>query len=124
MEAYRELEPLGAEECPDDERQGACDGAPGDDLGDDLDVADAFGEHDIEYWVRHGNRLVPASADEIAHIQEFERELAAYLRLESWQRDERRAQRWPIRFLRRTLARREAWVKRAPHHDSTRVTNP
>lgn len=49
----------------------------------ELDVEDAFGDgdHDIEYWVRHGNRLVPATDDEVAQIHEWERESAALARL-------------------------------------------
>lgn len=93
---------------------------PGECAGAELDVEDAFGEHDIEYWVRSGNRLVPAAAEDIAQIQEWERELAAHLWLERW----RRAQRWRIRFPRRALARCEAWAQRALRHDGTRVTTP
>ena len=95
---------------------------PGECEGAELDVEDAFGAHDIEYWVRRGNRLVPAAAEDIAQIQEWERELAAHARLERWRRDERRAQRWRVRFLRRALARCEAWMKWVLHHDTTRAT--
>lgn len=92
--------------------------------GLELDVEDAFGEHDIEYWVRRGNRLVPAAAEDIAQIREWERELAAHVRLEQWRRDERRARRWRVRFPRRALVRCEAWMKRALHRDRTGVTIP
>lgn len=46
----------------------------------ELDVEDAFGEHDIEYWVWCGNRLVPATAVQIAIIHEIE----AARRLQAW----------------------------------------
>jgi hypothetical protein len=38
----------------------------------ELDVEDAFGEHDIEYWVWSGNRLVPATPEQTALIRERE----------------------------------------------------
>lgn len=62
---------------------------------DELDVEDAFGAHDIEYWVRKGYRLVPATKEEIAHIQECEREQTAYLRLAHLKEAQRQADRWP-----------------------------
>ena len=40
---------------------------------DEPDVEDAFGAHDIEYWVWSGTKLVPASPEQ-----------AALLRLERW----------------------------------------
>ncbi len=46
----------------------------------EVDVEDAFGEHDIIYWVREGNRLVPANPTQIAAIHERE----ARLRLAVW----------------------------------------
>lgn len=46
----------------------------------EVDVEDAFGEHDIIYWVPEGNRLVPANPTQIAAIQEHE----AHLRLAVW----------------------------------------
>lgn len=46
----------------------------------EVDVEGAFGEHDIAYWVREGNRLVPATPTQIAAIQEHE----ALLRLAQW----------------------------------------
>lgn len=49
----------------------------------DIDVEDAFGQHDIIYWVREGNRLVPATPTQIAAIQEHE----ALLRLAVWRSD-------------------------------------
>lgn len=52
------------------------------DDGDELDVEDAFGEHDIEYWVRSGGRLVPATPEQVAEL----RESAARRRLDRWQR--------------------------------------
>lgn len=62
---------------------------------DALDVEDAFGEHTIEYWVRKGNKLVPATEQEIAHIQECEREQTAYLRLARLKEAQRQADHWP-----------------------------
>lgn len=38
----------------------------------ELDVEDAFGEHDIEYWVWDGNRLIPAPPNKLARIHELE----------------------------------------------------
>lgn len=49
----------------------------------DIDVEDAFGQHDVIYWVREGNRLVPATPTQIAAIQEHE----ALLRLAVWRSD-------------------------------------
>ncbi len=46
----------------------------------EVDVEDAFGEHDIIYWVREGNHLVPANPTQIAAIHEYE----ARLRLAVW----------------------------------------
>lgn len=46
----------------------------------EVDVEDAFGEHDIIYWIREGNRLVPANPTQIAAIQEHE----TRLRLAVW----------------------------------------
>jgi hypothetical protein len=46
----------------------------------ELDVEDAFSEHDIEYWVWRGNRLVPATTAQIVIIHEIE----AARRLQAW----------------------------------------
>ena len=53
-----------------------------------LDVEDAFGDHDIEYWVRRGNKLVPATEDEVAQIHEWERESSALARLPLWEQQQ------------------------------------
>ncbi|HLZ25534.1 MAG TPA: hypothetical protein VKQ30_25705 [Ktedonobacterales bacterium] len=45
-----------------------------------LDVEDAFGEHDIEYWVWCGVKLVPATPEQVARIRDHE----ALLRLQAW----------------------------------------
>jgi hypothetical protein len=66
--------------------------------GEDLDVEDAFGEHNIEYWVRKGNRLVPATPEESAQIQEWERERRAEARLAQLKEAQRRALAWPARL--------------------------
>ncbi|GAC1447035.1 MAG: hypothetical protein PVSMB4_01090 [Ktedonobacterales bacterium] len=55
----------------------------------ELDVEDAFGAHDIEYWIWHDNRLIPASPDTAARL----RELDALHRLHAWQRMERDVRR-------------------------------
>ena len=44
------------------------------------DVEEAFGEHDIDYWVWDGNRLIPASPQKRALIRERE----ALQRLREW----------------------------------------
>jgi hypothetical protein len=76
---------------------------------DDLEVEECFGEHDVEYWVRRGNRLVPATADEVARIHAWERERMTLVRLERL-KDEERRQR-TILFRLRAVVRR--WMARA-----------
>lgn len=53
---------------------------PAPDGAEEPDVEDAFGEHDIEYWVWSGSRLVPATTEQVAAIREHE----ALCRLPSW----------------------------------------
>jgi hypothetical protein len=36
------------------------------------DVEDAFGDHDIDYWVWRGNKLVPATDEQVALLRERE----------------------------------------------------
>lgn len=58
----------------------------------ELDVEDAFfGDHDIEYWVHKDNRLVPATDDEVAEIQEWGRESSALARLDTWKHTQARS---------------------------------
>lgn len=74
----------------------------------ELDVEDAFREHDIEYWVCASNRLVPATAEQIAAIREYEAldRLGRWKRLEAQRtqgtarakRHVRRPARWVARF--------------------------
>jgi hypothetical protein len=45
---------------------------------------------DIEYWIRRGERLAPATDDEIELIHAWERESAALARLERLKAEERR----------------------------------
>lgn len=60
--------------------------------GGELDVEDAFSEHDIEYWVPRDGRLVPATPEQVMIIREHE----ALLRLPYWQqRDEAHRQKSP-----------------------------
>lgn len=93
--------------------EGAVEGS-----GADLDVEEAcFGAHEIEYWVREENRLVPATADEIAQIQEWEREQSAHLRLQRWREDERRRNVWPARLLHWVLARWDQQPFAAPRSE-------
>lgn len=74
----------------------------------ELSLDDAFGTHDIEYWVWSGTQLVPASPEQVALLREYE----AMWRLEYWQRSEQRMSaraerewptgrpwRWPSRAL-------------------------
>jgi len=51
------------------------------------------GEHDIEYWIWDGTRLVPASAAQLELIREDERTFAALRRLWQHQEAERKATR-------------------------------
>lgn len=55
----------------------------------ELDVEDAFADHNIEYWIWHNNRLVPASPDRAARL----REIDALHRLDSWKLLEQETQR-------------------------------
>ena len=83
------------------------DEQPHDDV--ELDVEDAFGAHNIEYWVRRGNKLVPATADEVAQIHEWERESSARARLALWTRAEVRP--WPARLLSGVPFRYAMWLR-------------
>jgi len=56
-----------------------------DDLSDPWD-----GDHDIDYWVWHGDRLIPATPEELARITEDERTREALFRLEQVQQCEQR----------------------------------
>ncbi|HEY1388749.1 MAG TPA: hypothetical protein VGF38_09410 [Ktedonobacterales bacterium] len=70
-----------------------------DDLGDADDTGDAAaiaetsfpdpwdGDHSIEYWVWDGERLVPATPNQQAGIQEMERTASARRRLTRWHRE-------------------------------------
>lgn len=71
---------------------------PRDDV--ELDVEDAFSDHDIEYWVRKGNKLVPATDDEIAQIREWGRESSALVRLALWKHMQVRSRSGFARLLR------------------------
>jgi hypothetical protein len=75
----------------------------------ELDVEDAFGDHNIEYWVRRGNKLVPATDAEIAQIHEWEREASARARLALWKRSE--ACPWPARLLHGVPFRGVMWLR-------------
>jgi len=94
LDRLRAPEPAGSGTCELDD-------------GGELDVEDAFGEHDIEYWVRRGNRLVPATHDDLARIQAWESERIARALVERCERAARRP--WPLRLalrLRRLIAAR------------------
>lgn len=71
-----------------------------------LDVEDAFGDHDIEYWVRKGNRLAPATDDEVAQIREWGRESSALVRLALWKHMQARSRSGFARLLRGVM-----WVE-------------
>jgi hypothetical protein len=75
----------------------------------ELDVEEAFGEHNIEYWVRKGNKLVPATEDEVAQIHEWERESSARARLALWKRAEVRP--WPTRQPHGAPYRAAMWLR-------------
>lgn len=74
----------------------------------ELDVEDAFGEHDIEYWVWSGNRLVPAMPEQIAIIHERE----ALSRLRAWTASENQRTRERVRRAR--FGRWAARLRRYP----------
>lgn len=76
---------------------------------DAVDVEDAFGAHDIEYWVRRGDRLVPATEEDIARIRAWESQRVAWSLVAQWEREERR----PVR---RWLARWRGWLRRDAGH--------
>jgi hypothetical protein len=65
----------------------------------DYDVGEAFGDHNIEYWIYDGQRLVPASPDEEERLRDW----WAMRRLETWQEQERERAR--------TAARRVQWAR-------------
>jgi DNA-binding response OmpR family regulator len=71
---------------------------PRDDV--ELDVEDAFGDHDIEYWVRHGKKLVPATDHEVDQIRERERDSSALVRLTLWKHRQVRTSSGFARLLR------------------------
>lgn len=74
-----------------------------DDLSDLPDPWD--GDHTIEYWVWNGARLIPATLEERARIQEDERTRAARLRLQQMQEREQHEGR----SLRRQLSTAVTW---------------
>lgn len=80
-----------------------------------LEVEDAFGEHDIEFWVPKENRLVPATDEEIAQIQEWERERGAMRRLARLKEAERPNRRWNARLSGHLRALR-LWRSMSAHH--------
>jgi hypothetical protein len=94
-----------------------------------IDVEEAFGEHEIEYWVWHDNRLIPAPPDKLARIQELE----ALQRLDEWraaqERERRSAQRRAgLAGVRRVWGRVRATVAGALGRDAAppgaRITVP
>lgn len=104
---------LMGEPSVDDTGTSGTDSPANDDMGA-YDVGDAFGEHDIEYWIYNGTRLVPASPDETERLREYD----AWPRLALWQARERHQMRWaPWREYRRRLTQRAmlitAWLKQA-----------
>jgi hypothetical protein len=76
----------------------------------ELDVEDAFGDHSIEFWVRKGNTLVPATNDDVAQIREWEREAKARARLAAWQLTETRS--WSAHLLHWAPLRCAPWIRR------------
>jgi hypothetical protein len=54
---------------------------------DEPDVEDAFGEHDIEYWVWRGHTLIPATPEQAVALREHE----ALARLARWQQAQMQA---------------------------------
>ena len=76
----------------------------------ELDVEDAFGEHDIAYWVWSGTRLVPATPDQIATIRE--REARERLRVWSDANTHRERSRSRHDVLRQVIV----WLRGGPAH--------
>lgn len=79
------------------------------------------GDHDIEYWVWDGERLVPATPDQQSGIQEMERTASARRRLTRWQHEREQEQRLTVRIrivrgIRQTIT--GAW------HAARHVTRP
>ncbi|HKV85698.1 MAG TPA: hypothetical protein VJN88_14185 [Ktedonobacterales bacterium] len=68
------------------------------------DFPDPFADHDIEYWVWDGERLIPASTFEIQGFEEQERARAARRRLSAFDRPQRRGTAWARNHL-TTVAR-------------------
>jgi hypothetical protein len=65
------------------------------------------GDHNIEYWIWNGVRLVPTTPEERAHIQEDERTQAARRRLAYLQEQEYRK----AHSLRRRLSSASTWCR-------------
>lgn len=76
-----------------------------DDASQPLDVEEAFGEHDIEYWVPLNGKLVPASPDQVAMIREQE----AIRRLIRWRLLEAEKPEKPEPGLATSRRRRRVW---------------
>lgn len=80
------------------------------------------GDHAIEYWVWDGERLVPATPDQQAGIQEMERTASARRRLTRWQHEREQEQQCLtvririVRGIRQTIT--GAW------HAARHVTRP
>lgn len=100
-----------------------------DELDEDMDVASTMtgasypdpweGDHDIEYWVWHGSRLLPATPHEVASIKEDERTSAALYRLERMQQRERPVRRhvfWRFSRIRAWGVRRLSTIARTPEN--------
>jgi hypothetical protein len=79
------------------------------------------GDHDIEYWVWHVDRLVPATPGEVARIQEEERTRDSLYRLERMQQGELHASFVPRPFMVRAwggggVRRTVQWLRNRRRH--------
>jgi hypothetical protein len=116
--------------------QGYGPGRDPEDWGDLPDFPDPWeGDHNIEYWVWDGVRLVPTTPEQRARIQEDERTAAARWRLKQMQEQERREANSAKRRLstatvwwrgRVSAAMQRLWTRRqprlSPHTKETKET--
>ena len=77
------------------------------------------GDHNIEYWVWDGKRLIPTTPDQQARIQEMERLASTRRRMAQWEHEQRHISARILIFARMRQAVAGAWQMMARH-----VTRP